>query len=392
MRILHVIPQFPYFGGMTITGGYAACLLNLSLVQADAGDDVTILSYLHKRRGDIQITPGLRVHSLFDNARPGTATYGLKLRRAASRWARDKNNQFDILHCHSGFADYLYVSAKLKKSLGIPALHTLYCPIPRKGGRWRLPVVHGLIKHCAHSMDGLSAMSENVASSMRDYGIISDIRIIGPPVSTDRFFPEDTPSSLRKDLGLATDDLVILFVGNAKPQKNLHGTLEAFALARKRHHKVKLIVTTELERSSSVEDLAKFKQQMIDLELESDIIHLGIIDNMPELMRSCDILVAPFLNSFGPSDYFMAVMEAMASGKPTIVSAVGGMPEVIKSDLGRLVDPTNPIEIAKALDWYLSDAQRRETAGANARSYVENRFAPGSIAEQYREFYAGVAS
>lgn len=390
MRILHVIPQFPYFGGMTVIGGHAACLLNLSLAQADAGDDVTILSYVHQRVGGIEITSGLRVHSLFDKAKPGTVTYGLKLRQAASKWAHDKKNRFDVLHCHSGFADYFLVSAKLKTLLGLPALHTLYCPIPREGGRWRLPVVHGLVNRWARSMDGLAAVSENVASSMRDYGM-GNVRVIAPPVNMDRFFPEDTPSSLRKDLGLAGDDLVILFVGNAKPQKNLHGTLGAFALARKKHPKAKLVVTTELKQSSSVENLAKLQQQMVDLELESDIIQLGIVDNMPELMRACDVFVAPFLDSFGPSDYFMAVMEAMASGKPTIVSAVGGMPEVIEDDLGRLVDPTDPNEIAEALDWYLSDAERRKTAGAKARSYVENRFDPGRIAEQYREFYAGVA-
>ena len=81
----------------------------------------------------------------------------------------------------------------------------------------------------------------------------------------------------------------------------------------------------------------------------------------------------------------------MASGKPTIVSAVGGMPEVINDDRGRLVDPADAADIAEAIDGYLSDARRRKTAGANARSCAESKFDPGRIAEQYREFYAGVA-
>ncbi len=386
-----MIPQFPYFGGTTIVGGQSACLLSLAIAQADAGDDVTILSYVHEQGGQIEIASGVRVHSLFDRAKPGTVTYGLKLRQAAARWVRARKGQFDVLHGHSGFADYLLVSARLKQLLRLPSLHTLYCPIPREGGRWRLPIVHGLIKRWARSMDGLAAMSENVASSMRAYGM-GDVRVILPPVSIDRFRPRGAPSSLRVDIGIADDDLVVLFVGNAKPQKNLHGTLAAFAIARKKHPNAKLIVTTELEQSSSAENLAGLRRRMAELELEPHIVQMGIVDNMPELIGACDVLVAPFLDSFGPSDYFMVVLEAMAAGKPTIVSAVGGMPEVINSDIGRLVDPADPADIAESIDWYLSDAQRRKTAGANARSCAERQFDPGRIAEQYREFYAGVAS
>jgi hypothetical protein len=112
MRILHFIPQFPYFGGRTVIGGHASCLLSLSLAQAAPGHEVTTISCVHGRgRCEINIDEHLTVHGLIEDARPGRVTHGLRLRAAAAAWLRQKRGRFDVVHGHSGFADYLMVSA-----------------------------------------------------------------------------------------------------------------------------------------------------------------------------------------------------------------------------------------------------------------------------------------
>jgi len=392
MRILHFIPQFPYFGGRTVIGGHASCLLSLSLAQAATGHEVTIISCVHRRgRCEIDIEENLTVHGLLEDARPGRVTHGLKLRAAAAAWLRQNRGRFDVVHGHSGFADYLMVSARLRKIAGLPTLHTLYCPIPTTGGRWRLPVVHGLINRWARSMDHMTAISENVASSMRAFGM-TDVRVITPSVDLQRFHPADEPGALRGELGLGEGEVAVLFVGNAKPQKNLAGTLDALAIVRREHPETKLVITTELEQSTSDEDLNRVRQRLIKLGLESSVVQRGIVDNMPELMAACDILVAPFVDSYGPSDYFMAVLEAMAAGKPTVVSAVGGMPEVIDEEVGRLVDPHDTEALAEAIGWFVADARRRADAGRNARLYAERHFNPSHVVRQYEELYTGSSS
>jgi len=391
MRILHVIPQFPYFGGRTVVGGHASCLLTLALAQAEAGAAVTVLSYVQGRSGEQRIDDRVDLVSLFDEARPGTASFGLRFRRAAAAWTQPRQADFDLIHCHSGFADYFLVSGTLARRVDLPVLHTLYCPIPRSGGRWRLPMVHGLINRNAARLDAVCAMSENVAQSMRDYGM-SDVLVVPPPVDTKRFHPATETAATRERLGLAPGDVAVLFVGNAKPQKNLSGTLRAFRLVRDAHPSARLVVTTELAQSSPDHRLAELRQEMIDLDLESSIIQKGVVDDMPALMQACDILVAPFMDSFGPSDYFMAVLEAMACGKPTVVSDVGGMSEVITEETGRLVDPGDDRGIADALDTLVADADLRRTVGARARSYTERHFDPRRIVERYGDVYSQLTS
>ena len=112
---------------------------------------------------------------------------------------------------------------------------------------------------------------------------------------------------------------------------------------------------------------------------------------MPELLRAADILVAPFLDSFGPSDYFMAVLEAMASGKPVIVSAVGGMPEGVHDDVGRLVDPFDTQELSEALIELAEAPQLRDEMGTRAREVCETRFSVETISDEFDSLYQRIA-
>lgn len=390
MHLLHFIPQFPWFGGRTIVGGHASCLFTLALAQVAAGDEVTILTYMEGHREPVEIVPGLTVHSLLDDARPGTVAFGLQMTRAAERWARRSSRAFDVVHGHSGFADYFIVTRRLSRILKRPSLHTLYCPIPASGGRWRLPGVHTLVRGWANGLDARVAMSENVAGAMRDYGL-RDVRVITPALDLARFTPPADPAPARAELGLGADDVAVLFVGNAKPQKNLSAVLRAFREIRRSHANARLVVTTELKQSSSDERLAALRQEMVDLGLEASVIQRGIVEDMPRLMQACDLLVAPFLDSFGPSDYFMAALEAMACGRPVVVSAVGGMPEVVSDRVGRLVDPHDDEQITAALEALVADPAARRAAGAEARSYTERHFDPSRVADQYRGLYAELA-
>lgn len=390
MRILHVIPQFPYFGGRTIVGGHATCLLTLSVAQHSMGEQVSILSYTAGCDGLLRIDDGPEAYSLFSRAKTRTFAYGIRFCRAAAAWARAHREDFDLVHVHSGYADYFLASDWIKSAARLPTIHTMYCPIPNHGGRWRLPGLHGMIRRWANRLDWRGGISQNVVSSLTAYGL-QDVQCIRPALDTDRFAPGDGASA-RRELGLTDDDLVVLFVGNAKPQKNMLGALRAVHRVRKDFPGVKLVVTTELKHSSSNTDLARLSAEISRLQLESCIIQKGIVENMPALMRACDVLVAPFLDSLGPSDYFMAVLEAMACGKPVVVADVGGMSEVVSDEVGHLVDPRDDAAIADALAGFLGDRPLRKTTGAMARLSVERDFQPATIVAAYRDVYQRITS
>ena len=389
MRILHVIPQFHYFGGRTIVGGHASCLLTLALAQHQAGHEVAILSYTAGCKESMRIDGGPVIYSLFEQAKTRTFRYGLKFCQAAVKWIRTHGSEFDVIHSHSGHADYFLISNRLKVASKLPTLHTMYCPIPPTG-RTRLPIVHSSIRRWANRLNWIGGISENVKSSMLAYGM-HQAKFIRPAVDVERFMGDERDSA-RRDLGLADDDLAVLFVGNATPQKNMAGVLDAVHKLRNEFPNIKLVVTTELKHSSSDEDMAKLAAQVNELNLASCVVQKGIVNNMPALMQASDVLVAPFLDSYGPSDYFMAALEAMAARRPVVVSNVGGMREIITSDVGALVDPHNHNSIADGIRMYLADAGTRDRVGANARAFIQQHFHPQTITDAYHDVYRRIAA
>ncbi len=391
MRILHIIPQFPYFGGDTIIGGYSTCVLGLARAQAEAGDEVTILGQVKDPAGRGRVRDGLEVVSILEHLDAGTIRFGMEFIRQASSWAGAHQSDFDVVHNHSGFPEYFLASSRVRSTVKLPSLHTLYCPIPLRGGRFNRPIVRGLLRRSARSMDRLLAMSRNVARSMEDWGL-DEVGVIPPPVDLERFMDGTGRAETREELGIAEDEFVVLFVGNATEQKNLSGVLDAFAILLDRMPTARLVVTTELPRTSGNARLQALRDQMVRLDIEDRVIQLGIVDTMPGLMRACDVLVAPFKDSYGPSDYFMVVLEAMATGRPTVVSDVGGMSEVISNERGCLVDPSSVQSIADGLIRFAMEEDSRRSVGAAARSFTEETFHPESIAMKHRTIYEEIAA
>lgn len=389
MRILHVIPQFPYFGGRTIVGGHASCLLTLALAQHDAGDHVTILSHTDGREGRFNIDNGPDIVSLLPNAKTKTVRYGLSFCNAAVRWLDGRKSQFDVIHVHSGFPDYFWLSSRLKKTSGLPTLHTMYCPInPRGRAHW--PGMRSLICKWGAELDWVGGISMNVAESLADYGM-SDVECIRPAVDSKRLLQVSTQNDYRQEIGIQADDLFLLFVGNTTPQKNLSTVLKAVHELRQDYPNIRLLVTTELKHSSTDKAMRRIATLIDDLDLEDCVIQKGVVDNMPELMHACDILIAPFLDSYGPSDYFMAALEAMAVGKAVVVSNIGGMRELVTSDVGALVDPTDLASIVAALRVYCSDSEYRHDVGTNARQLIEDQFLPSHIVSKYQALCRRIA-
>jgi glycosyltransferase involved in cell wall biosynthesis len=82
----------------------------------------------------------------------------------------------------------------------------------------------------------------------------------------------------------------------------------------------------------------------------------------------------------------IALLEAMAAGRPIVATRVGGVPEIIEDgETGLLVPPNDPGALAKALRKVAEDGVWRERAGERARERAEREF---SIRERARKIAA----
>jgi glycosyltransferase involved in cell wall biosynthesis len=105
-------------------------------------------------------------------------------------------------------------------------------------------------------------------------------------------------------------------------------------------------------------------------------------------MRSLDVFVLPSLAEGTPN----SIIEAMAHGVPTVASAVGGIPDLITPDTGKLIPPGDAESLAAAILSLISDPESSERMGHAARARYEALFSPGSVLPVLINTYRRVAT
>jgi D-inositol-3-phosphate glycosyltransferase len=110
-------------------------------------------------------------------------------------------------------------------------------------------------------------------------------------------------------------------------------------------------------------------------------------DDAPALLRSADIVVsAPWYEPFG-----ILPVEAMACGKPVVVSAVGGHLDTVEDgSTGLLVPPRDPAALAAALTRLLAEPGLRRQLGAAGTARAAARYSWDTIAAETEAVYARV--
>jgi glycosyltransferase involved in cell wall biosynthesis len=114
------------------------------------------------------------------------------------------------------------------------------------------------------------------------------------------------------------------------------------------------------------------------------VLFLGRRDDIPALLAQCDVCVLPSLSEGLP----LAVLEAMAAGKPVVACAVGGVPELVADgQTGLLVPPADPQALAAAIRGLLSDPVLARQLAAAGQARVLQDFSIGAMVARITAIY-----
>ena len=134
----------------------------------------------------------------------------------------------------------------------------------------------------------------------------------------------------------------ILFLSTLKPSKNIDGVLDAYKLLlSKEKLKNKLVIA-----GKSGWLFQSLFEKVKDYNIEKQVVFTGFVKekDKPALISGSKLLISPsFWEGFG-----MHVLEAMACGKPVLISNVASLPEVA-GNAGIYVDPYNAKNIADGI-------------------------------------------
>ena len=283
-----------------------------------------------------------------------------------------RQGRFDAIHSHEFLMNV--VAALVALPLRIPHVATIHgCNY--WGDRWHRRLLYRMVSR-------LSAMV-TVSSHTRDFAAqrlglpARRLNVIANGLKVGDYAPDPgRREAARQSLSLSPDTLAVMAVGSLYPVKGHRYLLPAFARMMEQRPQSRLLLVGRGGEQASLQ------AQAAALGIDHAIDFLGQRDDVPELLQAADLFVMPSLQEGLP----LALLEAMASGKAVVASAVGGMPQVI-AESGRTVAPRDSEALAAALVALAEDAEQRDCLGRRARRRVMEQFGEQQMLEAYLKLY-----
>ena len=281
-----------------------------------------------------------------------------------------KRNKIDVVSTHAGSYFLSTLPGIVGKILHVPVIHTQYCELVSEPGI-RGSLSRSLVRLSSKFPIEFCGISANVCVSFVRSGVPkSKVELILPIVPRQ---PQDVPRNVEymSSLGFREKDFVALFVGNLKKNKGLDVLFDALVNLASDYPNLRLLVTTELKHQNFLVRKAALENKLIAQGLVDRVVWLGFVDDMIGLISDVDVVVVPFLDLKGISDYPLVVLEAMSVGTPVVASSVGGIPEVLSSDAGILVPPGDVDALSKGLRSIMANGPSKitETPGSSIRCF-----------------------
>jgi glycosyltransferase involved in cell wall biosynthesis len=194
---------------------------------------------------------------------------------------------------------------------------------------------------------------------------------------------QNNASTLRQELGLMVEDLVVTVVARLHPQKGHRDLISAIPAILERVPQAVFLLVGDGELREEIEGMIRKRG------LERSVLTLGARHDVPKLLAISDLFVLPSLWEGMPN----AVMEAMAAGLPVVATRVDGTPEVVvEGQTGLLVPPGEAPELAAAVVDLLTDAPRREAMGVAGKTRILTEFSLDTSVERFLELYLQLLS
>jgi glycosyltransferase involved in cell wall biosynthesis len=380
MRVLHVLPSLsPHWGGPVYFTRH------LSTELAGRGISCVVFATKGPLTGRGQAISGAEVR-LFDTDvwSKGWIAHSPGLGRAlAMEVAR-----VDVVHIHELWHYPHWAALRAATQHRVPFVispHGQFDPwmLRHRGWAKRLyaPV---LLWPSLRRTFAVHVLTKREAAQARAFGVRRPMHVIPNAVDIsrqdrltvrDRFFARH-PELRGKRL--------VLFIGRLHPQKGVDILLEAFARVVPSVPAAHLLITGPDEVGIE----ADLRAVQCKLGLARHITFTGPLygGDKDEELAAADVFVLPS-RAEGQSS---AMLEAMASGVPVVVSMPANSPDVASASAG-LVAGLSPEAVAVAIDYLLRNPGQAEAMGARGRTLVQQHFTWRAVGDQFVSLYNQVS-
>ena len=295
-----------------------------------------------------------------------------------------KNNNYDIIHCHTPVGGVLArLAAKKERRKGTKVLYTAHGFHFYKGA----PLLNWLIyypieKIMAHYTDCLiTIVNEDYEFAKKSLKAKEIKHINGIGVNTDRFLKditEEQKSKLRQELGINDKDIVFSYVAELNKNKNQILLINAIEKLKEEIPNAKLLLV------GNGVLLQKYKKIVKNKKMENKVFLLGRRENINEILSITDIYLASSIRE----GLGLNIIEAMYKMVPVIATNNRGHRELIQDEkTGNLLNKNTTSEMSKEIIKLLNCPENQKKEIINGAKQNIEKYLLENVLKEMKKIY-----
>jgi len=233
----------------------------------------------------------------------------------------------------------------------------------------------------ARASDALIAVSPQVRDELVGIGVAPPEKFTVVRLGIElepRVRCAEDPGKIRARLGIGPERFVVGWFGRMTAVKRTEDLLAALSQLRARGVDALLLLVGDGV------DRASLEEEAFRLGLARHCLFLGYQEDVAPWYAACDAVALTSANEGTP----VTIIEALAAGRPVVVTSVGGVPDVVADGVdGFLVESGDTGALADRLERLAADPALRERLGALGRDRALNRYSVGRLVDDVELLY-----
>ena len=375
MRALHIVPDFSArWGGVyQSVRGLALALRNKI--------EISILETFRGSREQEESLPGVRQIRL-------NAGWKYQFSWDVKKTIEKIIANYDLIHIHGLWQFPLSYGAACARKFGVPYVyhvHGMLNPWPLRHHFGRKAVYSFLWErrnlNCASTV---ICVSSNEEKSVRQFQITSPTVVIPNGIHREAAEKQAAQGEFRAKHPALAQKTIILFLGRIHPKKGIDLLLSSFSTFSSTLPQAHLVIAGPEEDKSYFKKLQAF---VFTHSLTERVTFLGPVYDAEKKALLADSNL--FVLSSHDEGSSIAVLEAMASALPVVVTRECSFDEIEKAEAG-LVVPYHQTALAEAMKQLLTDEWLAKRMGINGRNLVLSKYHWDAIGHEVVRLYESI--